>query len=418
MRRIACCAPSVIESASSSTTTLCLPGGSVTFFWANALIRFRTTSIPRSSDALSSSTPSLPIAQQLARERQHARRLPRPRRAGEDEVRHVPLLRQHLQPAHRLLVAHDVLDLLRCFSSHCARRSGAERRRAQNCESRAAHRLLERGRGGRGASGREHREGGGDGAWRGFCDLGQRWRLARARRTSRPGVGRRCRHRPSPNLSPKFPNDATCFGPPEDAWPTARTTRRPAVTDVLGGPRGAAERAARNFSTSRSTTRPALFTPEAWGVARRRRAPGRNARCCRRSAATRRAGRRGAPALCGRGAPLGPPLEACWAKRRRARCRRRRRRQARGARAARARGTRAPPRAAQLGRPPRPPPAAHGARRAEPTPPGPHRKGGQKSDGLFVYSKDGGGLVRAKGVPGRRVGSMYPTGAVVAGGGV
>ena len=45
MRRIACCAPSVIESASSSTTTLCLPGGSVTFFWANALIRFRTTSI-------------------------------------------------------------------------------------------------------------------------------------------------------------------------------------------------------------------------------------------------------------------------------------------------------------------------------------------------------------------------------------
>ena len=54
----------------------------------------------------------------------------------------------------------------------------------------------------------------------------------------------------------------------------------------------------------------------------------------------------------------------------------------------------------------------------EPTPPGPHRKGGQKNDGLFVYSKDGGGLVRAKGVPGRRVGSMYPTGAVVAGGGV
>ena len=53
------------------------------------------------------------VAQQLARERQHARRLPRPRRAGEDEVRHVPLLRQHLQPAHRLLVAHDVLDLLR-----------------------------------------------------------------------------------------------------------------------------------------------------------------------------------------------------------------------------------------------------------------------------------------------------------------
>jgi hypothetical protein len=57
----------------------------------------------------------------------------------------------------------SLISFGRCFSSHCARRSGAERRRAQNCDSRAAHRLLERGRGGRGASGREHREGVGDG---------------------------------------------------------------------------------------------------------------------------------------------------------------------------------------------------------------------------------------------------------------
>lgn len=33
-------------SASSRTTTLCFPGGSVTFFWANILILFLTTSIP------------------------------------------------------------------------------------------------------------------------------------------------------------------------------------------------------------------------------------------------------------------------------------------------------------------------------------------------------------------------------------
>ena len=40
-------------------TTLWWPGGRVTFFWAKALMRERTTSIPRSSDALSSSTASL-----------------------------------------------------------------------------------------------------------------------------------------------------------------------------------------------------------------------------------------------------------------------------------------------------------------------------------------------------------------------
>jgi len=33
-------------SASSRMTILCLPGGRVTFFWANAFIRFRTTSRP------------------------------------------------------------------------------------------------------------------------------------------------------------------------------------------------------------------------------------------------------------------------------------------------------------------------------------------------------------------------------------
>lgn len=38
--------------------TLCLPGGSVTFFCAKALMRLRTTSMPRSSEAFSSSTPS------------------------------------------------------------------------------------------------------------------------------------------------------------------------------------------------------------------------------------------------------------------------------------------------------------------------------------------------------------------------
>ena len=42
----ACCAPSVILSASSRIMTLCLPLGRVTFWWANDLIWFLTTSIP------------------------------------------------------------------------------------------------------------------------------------------------------------------------------------------------------------------------------------------------------------------------------------------------------------------------------------------------------------------------------------
>jgi hypothetical protein len=49
-------------SASSKSTILCLPGGKVTFFCANIFMRFRTTSIPRSSDALSSSTASFMAA--------------------------------------------------------------------------------------------------------------------------------------------------------------------------------------------------------------------------------------------------------------------------------------------------------------------------------------------------------------------
>ena len=37
-------------SASSRMTTLCRPGGRVTFFWANILILFRTTSMPLQRD--------------------------------------------------------------------------------------------------------------------------------------------------------------------------------------------------------------------------------------------------------------------------------------------------------------------------------------------------------------------------------
>ena len=59
VRRIACCAALVMESASSSNTILCRPGGNVTFFCANILILLRTTSMPRSSEAFSSSTASL-----------------------------------------------------------------------------------------------------------------------------------------------------------------------------------------------------------------------------------------------------------------------------------------------------------------------------------------------------------------------
>ena len=137
----ACWAPSVMASASSRMMTLCLPGGSVTFFCAKALMRLRTTSMPRSSEAFSSSTPSWlgeglgsgggmarvsakarlsgggagleSIAQQGTREREHAGGLAGARRARKDEVGHVALLCQHLQAANRLLVAHDILDLPR-----------------------------------------------------------------------------------------------------------------------------------------------------------------------------------------------------------------------------------------------------------------------------------------------------------------
>lgn len=46
-------------SASSRIIILCLPGGSVTFCWANIFILFLTVSIPRSLDAFNSRTASL-----------------------------------------------------------------------------------------------------------------------------------------------------------------------------------------------------------------------------------------------------------------------------------------------------------------------------------------------------------------------
>ena len=70
VRRSACCAPLVMASASSRITTLCRPGGRVTFFCANILILLRTTSMPRSSEALSSSTASLKAGPSSARARQ------------------------------------------------------------------------------------------------------------------------------------------------------------------------------------------------------------------------------------------------------------------------------------------------------------------------------------------------------------
>ena len=50
VRRRACCAPVVIESASSRMTSLCRPSGRVTFFCANDFIRSRTTSMPLGHD--------------------------------------------------------------------------------------------------------------------------------------------------------------------------------------------------------------------------------------------------------------------------------------------------------------------------------------------------------------------------------
>lgn len=57
--RRACCAPSVKLSASSNTMILVFPWGRDTFFWAKDLIWSLTTSIPRSSEALSSRVASL-----------------------------------------------------------------------------------------------------------------------------------------------------------------------------------------------------------------------------------------------------------------------------------------------------------------------------------------------------------------------
>jgi len=54
----ACWALSVMLSASSRIMSLCIPGGTVTFWWANYLILSLTTSIPLSSEALSSKVPA------------------------------------------------------------------------------------------------------------------------------------------------------------------------------------------------------------------------------------------------------------------------------------------------------------------------------------------------------------------------
>jgi len=61
--------PEVMLSASSRMTILWRPGGNVTLCCANILILPRTTSIPRSSDALSSSTPSLTESPSISRAR-------------------------------------------------------------------------------------------------------------------------------------------------------------------------------------------------------------------------------------------------------------------------------------------------------------------------------------------------------------
>ena len=57
--RRACWALVVMLSASSKIIILWRPGGSVTLFMAKDLMVFRTTSMPRASEALSSRTPSL-----------------------------------------------------------------------------------------------------------------------------------------------------------------------------------------------------------------------------------------------------------------------------------------------------------------------------------------------------------------------
>ena len=59
VRLRACCAASVMASASSRITILWRPLGRVTFCCANILIRFRTTSIPLSLEAFNSKTASL-----------------------------------------------------------------------------------------------------------------------------------------------------------------------------------------------------------------------------------------------------------------------------------------------------------------------------------------------------------------------
>lgn len=57
VRRRACCAPEVMLSASSRIMSFCRPGGRVTFFWANAFMRERTTSMPAGTRTVNESIP-------------------------------------------------------------------------------------------------------------------------------------------------------------------------------------------------------------------------------------------------------------------------------------------------------------------------------------------------------------------------
>ena len=98
VRRIACCAPSVIESASSKMITLCLPGGNVTCQWRHGqLLRPVTVGIGMGWHLLLRERLDAPahhldttvirriqlqhallerVAQQRTRQREHARGFP------------------------------------------------------------------------------------------------------------------------------------------------------------------------------------------------------------------------------------------------------------------------------------------------------------------------------------------------------
>jgi hypothetical protein len=129
---------------------LCRPGGSVTFCCANALILLRTTSIPRASLAFISNTASLNAAPNISRARhstdvvlpaatgrqeqaieqraqapaprQHRdrrfERLTRSRRASYNEIRHISMLRYHLQSRDGVRIADDIAQYFRPMLLH------------------------------------------------------------------------------------------------------------------------------------------------------------------------------------------------------------------------------------------------------------------------------------------------------------